>query len=94
MRGNPEEEGIARRKRGDDLSCGMRDPLGRRWKMAQLQIDIPVTEVAKIIESMTREEVETLSLLLTEDGKELIRRKEDLDSKKVAFLNREEVQDV
>ena len=62
--------------------------------MAQLQIDIPVTEVAKIIESMTREEVETLSLLLTQDGKELLCRKEDLDLKRVAFLSRKEVLDV
>lgn len=43
---------------------------------------------------MKEEEIETLSLLLTEEGSELLERKKDLELKKVKFLTRDEAFDV
>jgi len=43
---------------------------------------------------MNFQEIETLYLLLTNDGKELLKRKKDLDFKRVKFLTREEAFDV
>ena len=39
---------------------------------------------------MTHQELETLSLLLTDEGKELLERKRDLLLNRVTFLSREE----
>jgi len=58
--------------------------------MPQMMIDVTVNNIAQIIQSMSNEEIETLYLLLTGEGKELLKRKKDLDSKKVKFLTREE----
>jgi len=62
--------------------------------MPEMMIDIPVNEVVKIIKAMKEEEVETLALLLTEEGSELLERKKDLELKKVKFLTRDEAFDV
>ncbi len=43
---------------------------------------------------MNKQEIETLYLLLTEEGAELLQRKNDVLQKKVKFLDRDEVFDV
>ena len=62
--------------------------------MPQMMIDVSVNSIAQIIQSMNNEEIETLYLLLTREGKELLKRKKDSDSGRVKFLTREEVFDV
>lgn len=62
--------------------------------MPEMMIDIPVKEVAKMIKVMTEQEIETLSLLLTEEGAELLERKKDLELNRVKFLTRDEAFDV
>jgi hypothetical protein len=62
--------------------------------MPQLLVDISIHKVAEIIRTMNTPELETLYLLLTDEGKELLNRKQDLESNRVKFLNREEVFDV
>ncbi len=62
--------------------------------MPQMTIDLSVNNIAQIIQSMSSQEIETLYLLLTEEGEELIKRKKDSDSKSVKFMTREEVFDV
>ncbi|MCP4613725.1 MAG: hypothetical protein GY845_33980, partial [Planctomycetes bacterium] len=47
--------------------------------MPHMTVDISVGNVAKIIQSMNTQEIETLYLLLTEEGKELLERKKDLE---------------
>lgn len=59
--------------------------------MPQVMIDLSIDYIAKLINAMNHQEIETLSLLLTEEGKELLERKEDLLLKRVKFLSREEV---
>ncbi len=62
--------------------------------MPEMMIDIPVKEVAKIIKVMTEQEIETLALLLTQEGAELLERKKDLELNRVKFLTRDEAFDV
>lgn len=62
--------------------------------MPELMINIPVQQVATIINSMNNSEIETLLLLLSEEGNELIKRTEDLKKKKIKYLSRDEVFDV
>ncbi len=56
--------------------------------MPQMTVDISVGNVAKIIQSMNTQEIEILYLLLTEEGKELLERKKDLELGRVRFLTR------
>lgn len=62
--------------------------------MTEMLIDIPIENIAKLITSMNKQEIETLYLLLTEEGAELLQRKNDLVQKKVKFLDRDEAFDV
>jgi hypothetical protein len=62
--------------------------------MPEIMIGITVNEVAKVIKAMNEQEMETLTLLLSDEGAELLERKKDLKLKKVRFLTREEVFDV
>jgi len=62
--------------------------------MAELSIDIPIQSIAKLISSMNKQELETLYLLLTEEGAGLLERKNDLILKKVKFLDRDEAFDI
>jgi hypothetical protein len=62
--------------------------------MPEIMVAIPVNEVAKVIRAMNEEEIETLTLLLSEDGAELLQRKKDLELKKVEFITREQAFDV
>ena len=62
--------------------------------MPVLTINIPVQQVASIINNMNDSEIETLLLLLSEEGKELLKRTADLKEKKIQYLTRDEVFDV
>ncbi len=62
--------------------------------MTEMLIDIPIENIAKLITSMNKQEIETLYLLLTEEGAELLQRKKDVLQKKVKFLDRDEAFDV
>ena len=41
--------------------------------MPQIMLDVSVNNIAHIIQSMSSEEIETLYLLLTKEGKELLK---------------------
>ena len=62
--------------------------------MPQITLDIKVEELAKIISGMEKGDLETLLILLKEEGEELLERAHDIESKKVKTLGREEVFDV
>ncbi|MDM8551416.1 hypothetical protein QUF72_15125 [Desulfobacterales bacterium HSG2] len=62
--------------------------------MPEMTISIPVSEIARMIMAMSKQEVETLMTLLTEEGAELLERKRDIESGKVRLLTRDEVFDV
>jgi len=61
--------------------------------MPQMTFNIRVEELAKVIAGMRRKELETLSVLLTDEGKELLERKHDIESKEVKTSSREEIFD-
>ena len=56
--------------------------------------EISVATIADIIKSMSKDKIETLSLLLSPEGAGLLERKKDMEEKKVHFLTRDEVFDV
>ena len=62
--------------------------------MAQMSIDIPVENIAGMINRMDVKELETLCLLLNNEGQELLRRKKETETKGSKFLSRDEVFDV
>ena len=62
--------------------------------MAQMTFNIRVEDIAKLITGMERKELETLSVLLTDEGEELLERKQDIENGKVKTLSREEIFDV
>lgn len=62
--------------------------------MPQIILDIKLEDLAKVITSMEKRDLETLLILLTDEGKELLKRKQDIESKEVKTLSREEVFDV
>ncbi|MCJ7782957.1 MAG: hypothetical protein MUP41_03440 [Desulfobacterales bacterium] len=62
--------------------------------MPQIILDIKLEDLAKVIASMEKRDLETLLILLTDEGKELLKRKQDIESKEVKTLSREEVFDV
>jgi len=62
--------------------------------MTKLSIDISIKNIAELITSMNKQEIETLYLLLTEEGAELLERKNDVLLKKLKFLDRDEAFDV
>ncbi|GEM_PF-1116255 len=51
-------------------------------------------DLAKIISNMSKEDIETLSLVLKGEDKELLERKQDIELDKVRTLSRDEVFDV
>ena len=61
--------------------------------MPQMTLNIKVEDIAKLIACMEKRELETLSVLLTGDGKELLERKKDIESKEVKTFSREEIFD-
>ena len=62
--------------------------------MLQITLDITLDDLAKVIASMEKRDLETLLILVTDEGKELLKRKQDIESKEVKTLSREEVFDV
>jgi hypothetical protein len=62
--------------------------------MAQVNINIPVENIAGMINSMDVKEIETLCLLLNDEGQELLRRKKEAEAEGFKFLSRDEVFDV
>lgn len=62
--------------------------------MAQVSINIPIENIAGIINSMDVKEIETLCLLLNDEGQELLRRKKAVETDGFKFLSRDEVFDV
>ena len=62
--------------------------------MTEVCIHIPVENIAGMIKSMDKQELETLCLLLSNQGRELRKRKDEIDSGKVRMLSRDEVFDV
>ncbi len=62
--------------------------------MAEMNIQIPVENIAGMIKDMDAKELETLCVLISEQGQELIDRKNDLETGKVQLLSREEIFDV
>ncbi len=61
--------------------------------MLQMTVNIKVGDIAKVIACMEKSELETLSVLLSDEGKELLERKNDIERKKVKTLSREEIFD-
>ena len=59
--------------------------------MPRIAVEITVDKLAELINSMSPEEMETLSLLVSQEGEELRRRKEDFESGRVQFLSSEEI---
>ena len=62
--------------------------------MPEMIIDIPIKKLAYMINNMSRQEIETLYMFLTEEGEELLERNNDLKLKRVKYLTEEEVFDV
>lgn len=61
--------------------------------MPQMTVNIKVEDIAKLIGCMEKRELETLSILLTDEGKELLERKKDIESKEIKTLSRKEIFD-
>jgi len=62
--------------------------------MPQMTINIKIEEIAKAIACMEKRDLETLSIMLSDEGKELLERKQDIEAKRVNTLSKEEVFDV
>jgi len=62
--------------------------------MPQLMVDISIHKIAEIIRTMNPPEMETLYLLLTNEGTDLLNRKQYLELNRVKFLTREDIFDV
>lgn len=54
-------------------------------------LTVSVEEIAESINKMNKSELETLSLTLSKNGKEILKRKNDIESGKVKPLKRGEV---
>ena len=63
-------------------------------KMAQMNIDISLENIAGMINSMDVKEIETLCILLSDEGQGLLKRKKEAESKDCNFLSRDEVFDL
>lgn len=59
--------------------------------MPQVKINIPLKELANIINTMDKKELEILVLMLTDEADDLLERKKDLESGKVKTLSRNDV---
>ena len=61
--------------------------------MPEMTINIKIEEIAKAIACMEKRDLETLSIILSDEGKELLERKQDIETKRVNTLSKEEVFD-
>jgi hypothetical protein len=66
----------------------------QEWIMPEMTVDVPIRQLASMINRLNRKELETLSLFLTKKGSELLERNRDLDSKSVEYLTEDEAFDV
>ncbi|WP_446011822.1 hypothetical protein [Candidatus Electrothrix sp.] len=62
--------------------------------MPEMKVNVPIRQLASMINRLNRKELETLSLFLTEKGSELLKRNQDLKSQKVEYLSEDEAFDV
>jgi hypothetical protein len=62
--------------------------------MPEMTVDVPIRQLAGMINRLSRKELETLSLFLTEEGTELLERNRDLESKSADYLTEDEAFDV
>ena len=62
--------------------------------MPKVMVNLSLEDLVRIINSMDEEEIETLSLMLSGEDKELLERKRDIETGKVKTLSRKEVFDV
>ena len=62
--------------------------------MPRITVNFSLEELARAINSMKEEELETLSLMIAGDDRELLERKKDIELNRVKTLSREEVFDV
>ena len=62
--------------------------------MAEVCVQIPVENIAGMIKGMNENELETLCVLLSEQGQELLKRKNEIISGKYQLLSRDEIFDV
>ena len=58
------------------------------------KINITIETLAETIKKLDKKDLETLSLLLSDAGEELLKRKKDIEKKTVKTLSREEAFDV
>jgi len=59
--------------------------------MPKVMVNLSLEDLVRIINSMDEEEIETLSLMLSGEDKELLERKRDIETGKVKTLSRKEV---
>ncbi len=62
--------------------------------MPEVIVNISGKHLTKIIRTLPAQELETLYLLLTKEGKELMKRRAEVEHNAVRLLTREEVFDV
>ena len=57
-------------------------------------IKVSIETLAETIKKLNKKDLEVLSLLLSNEGKELLKRKKEIEDKSIKMLSREEVFDV
>ncbi len=57
-------------------------------------VNISIETIAATIKHMNKRELETLALLLTDEGKEILKRKNDIQNKRIKTISRNEAFDV
>lgn len=62
--------------------------------MPEMVLNIPIPDIAGMINNMNKQEIETLYMFLTKQGSDLLERNKDLKSGKTDYLTEEEVFDV
>jgi len=61
--------------------------------MPQITINVGIEEIAKAIACMKKRDLESLSIIISDQGEELLERKQDIEGKQVRALSRKEVFD-
>lgn len=59
--------------------------------MPEVMVNLSIQHLAKLIQAMSQQELETLYLMLTDEGKELSKRKQEVEERRIPLLTREEV---
>ena len=62
--------------------------------MPEMTVDVPIRQLAGMINRLSRKDLETLTMFLTEEGTELLKRNRDLESENVEYLSEDEAFDV